>query len=81
MAKKPVDEKPVEASVRHPRVGDSLVLTGWNLGEQGLHAVCASAVGERVSMAYLSRVGSWLTAHLVPYDETGETPGSWRWPS
>ena len=85
------DTKPSSASVapkqtspeepRTPKRGDTIIFRGWGNDDNGLHAVAAHCVADKVTLAYLSRSGSWLSGHLVPFDPSGQTPGSWRWPA
>ena len=69
-----------EKKVRTPKPGDAIVFTGWTTDERALAGFAANCVGEKVSLSYMTKNGTWLSAHLAPYDATGQTAGSWRWP-
>ena len=64
-----------------PKAGDKIVFTGWNKGDEDLHAVVARSYGPsmKVNVSYLTSFGDWRAAASVPYDPTGTQAGSWRW--
>jgi hypothetical protein len=59
------------------------VFTGWNKGEEDLHAVIARSYGPmlKVNLCYLTQFGEWRAAGPCPYDQSGHVAGSWRWRS
>jgi len=65
---------------RLPQPGDPIRFTGWTHDETDLAGFAAHCVGDRATLSYMTRSGTWLSAHLAPYDPTGITAGSWRWP-
>lgn len=71
--------KPKEKA-RLPKPGDAIRFTGWTAGEDGLAGFAAYCVGDKASLSYMTKTGTWLSAHLAPYDATGQAAGSWRWP-
>lgn len=73
------EEKPKIA--RMPMPGNEVVFCGELAGDSALHAVVASAVGMVANLWVLRRSGSGIPEQGVPYDASGVTRGSWRWPT
>lgn len=68
---------------RLPRPGDQVLFTDYVQASadarKELVAFVAHSVGQKATLAVLNRSGQWVPQHMVPFDASGETPGSWRW--
>lgn len=66
-----------DSTPRIPKPGDQVTFRGWTNGEESLYGIISHATGLNANIAYLTKSGTWLSAHNAVFDETKSSPGSW----
>ena len=74
------DTKAAAPAARRLELGQLVWFRGWTEGEEKRPAWVSHFVGTSANLMYLSKSGSPQQASLAPYDASGGTPGSWRFP-